>query len=114
MLLDFALYNALDNPKTQTTIRACSAGSTLNTTSGISQSLKGDTPFSCAPAKSNMQTNASMQIAWLDSNSPPGDASENVIATANQMLSYLSLQDEANCNSTILFASTSQATIGFV
>jgi len=106
MLLDFAIYNPLEDPNTHTSIRCCSADANTNA-NGTPSRLRRDVP--CIPAKNEVQVEASLQMAWLDSPNQ-GNAVE-VVAAAQQMLSYLA-QKDASCNSTELFASSGQAAIG--
>lgn len=107
MLLDFAIYNALEDPKTHTTIRSCSADENTNVHE-IRRRTGHD--VSCVPAKNDLQVEASLQMAWLNSPSPPGNVVQ-LVAVAQQILSYLA-QKDAGCNSTELFASSGPATIG--
>jgi len=110
MLIDFALYNPLDDASTQTTIRACSANFDASTTNN--PNALNTVASSCVLATSNMQTEVSLQMAWLDSTIPPTNAAANVILAASQLLSYLTQIDSSGCDPTALFASTGQAAIG--
>ncbi|KAL1969873.1 hypothetical protein VTN77DRAFT_7382 [Rasamsonia byssochlamydoides] len=102
MLLDFALYNALDDPDTHKSIRSCTAN-------GVNTPAKND--GSCPLTKDKAQTqqvSASLQMAWLDS-SDTGSVTD-VVAAFQQIESYLGR--EASCNETIAFTYSGQAAVG--
>jgi chitinase len=104
MLLDFAIYNPLDNSSSHATIRSCTASFD---TSNASDSAGSDK--SCISMGNQTQVQESLQMAWLDSSTP--GLTIDVIAAVQQMQSYL-VQQDASCNDTIAFAYSGQATVG--
>lgn len=106
MLLDFAIYNPLEDPETQISIRSCSADANTNA-NGTPNRLRSD--VSCVPAKNEVEVKASLQMTWT--NSPNQGNAVEVVAAALQMLSYLA-QTDAGCDSTTVFASSGHATMG--
>lgn len=106
MLLDFAIYNPLEDPKTHISIRSCSADANP-VANGSPNHSKRD--VSCVPAKNEVQVEASLQITWADG--PKQGNAVEVAAAAQQMLTHLARQ-ESSCNSTVLFASSGEAVIG--
>jgi hypothetical protein len=66
MLLDFAVYNPLDDPRTHVTIRSCTVDA-LGKKNAASTELKRDINVTCVPTKHEKKVEASLQLAWLDS-----------------------------------------------
>ncbi|OBT66981.1 hypothetical protein VE03_04242 [Pseudogymnoascus sp. 23342-1-I1] len=104
MLLEFALYNPLDNHKTHSSIRSCtrdfdgSLGAPATPTNG-----------SCLPSKNLIQAEASLQMAWIGSSNTM--VTRDVVAAAQQMERYIS-KSKVGCNETIAFAYSGQAALG--
>ncbi|KFX97388.1 hypothetical protein V490_02811 [Pseudogymnoascus sp. VKM F-3557] len=104
MLLEFAIYNPLDNHRTHTSIRSCTADF-----DGSLRAPATPTNGSCLPTKHLIQAEASLQMAWIGARN--ATASADVAAAAQQMERYIS-QSEASCNETIAFAYSGQAALG--
>lgn len=105
MLIDFALYNPLEEPDTQVTIRSCLANTTLAAAGG----LAGSQVSGCEKAT---QSQADLQLAWWDgsNNFPSGIAKEDVIAATKQLQGHLT--DGANCDDTVVFGYSGTAAVG--
>lgn len=101
MLLDFAIYTALDDQDTNKTIRSYVANGGSPSPSKSSASCPG-------PNAKTEQVFASLQMAWLNSNT--GGSVSDVVAASQQIERYLN--QEETCNSTISFAYSGQAALG--
>jgi hypothetical protein len=62
MLLDFAIYNALDDPNAPTTIRACTSDASANSARSLAQLSRRFDVSSCIPAKNDMETTVSLNL----------------------------------------------------
>jgi len=103
MLLDFSIYNPLDDPTTHATIYACSS------ISGSNDAVVRRDEDSCTSTKNLTQVQTSLQMAWVNA-VDEGDAAD-VVSAAQQMSNYL-IQQTASCNETISFAYSGQGAIG--
>ncbi len=120
MLLDFTLYNPLDDPQSHATIRCCAAGPEIPASSGANASAeatasriaKRDNTTSdtaCVPNVHQSQVQAPLQIAINGS-----DASASVsdfMKASQQMASHLA-QQKSGCQQTVSFAYSGSAVVG--
>ncbi|KAM3064854.1 hypothetical protein ACMFMF_011694 [Clarireedia jacksonii] len=109
VLLDFAIYNPLNDPSTHVSIRSCSA--TDNTTMANTETLRRlrrDTAVSCVPAANDLETQVSVQTKSIGSAS----ANSDVVEASQQLLNYLSQTNNTDCKQTALFASSGKASVG--
>lgn len=109
VLLDFSIYNALNDPSTHVSIQSCSA--TDNTTIANTETLRRlrrDTAVSCAPAANDLETQVSVQTGSIGSAS----ANSDVVEASQQLLNYLSQTNNTDCKQTTLFASSGKASVG--
>ena len=105
MLLNFAIYNSLDDPNTHLTIRSCAASFDANA-SAVSNATS-DTL--CLSKGSQTQVQKSLQIAFNESDT--SGSVDDFVAASQQMASFLA-QQEPNCNDTIAFTYSGSAAIG--
>jgi len=105
MLVDFAVYNALDDPNTHATIRSCVADTAPAAVSRLADSHLSD----CGKAT---QVQADLQLAWWGGSNDSASiiAKEDVIAAVQQLQSHLS--DGANCDTTVAFGYSGSAAVG--
>lgn len=105
VLLDFALFNALDDPDTHQTIRSCTANLPLpaenanSTTNGKS----------CLPSGSSTVIQEPVQLA-TNGAGPPGSM-DDFESVSQQLAAFLAHQ-EPMCNNTIVFASSNSVSVG--
>ncbi|KAJ5219441.1 uncharacterized protein N7498_001540 [Penicillium cinerascens] len=101
MLLDFALFNPLDDPETQKSIRACTAGD--------SPQEVALTDTSCAKLHdSTEELSASLHIAFVKSSSSASASS--LVSVTGQLQSYVA--QKSGCDQTIAFATTTKGIVG--
>lgn len=105
MLLNFALFNQLDDPVTRVSIAACSADLAV-ASSGASTT---NTALCHSAQLNQTERTSSLQLASSGSSSSaaPGD-----VVNALEQLQALSTLSEPGCNETINFAYTGTAAIG--
>ncbi|KAH6688814.1 hypothetical protein BKA61DRAFT_565392 [Leptodontidium sp. MPI-SDFR-AT-0119] len=104
MLVDFALYNALDDPETQVRIRACVADATTNTQS----SSQSTTTATCISHKKMAQSEATLELGSL-AGSGLGSAAQ--VLDATQTLAKHLNQLPQSCNSSVNFAYSGQSVV---
>ncbi|GIJ99593.1 hypothetical protein Aspvir_001727 [Aspergillus viridinutans] len=110
MLLNFALFNSLDDPKTHASIAACVAD--LSDDSEVTTNSTAVGNASCLPEKNaNKTTNVTGSLQLSSSASIQSGNASAVIAALNE-LHALSLLCEDGCNETIQFALSGQAVVG--
>lgn len=104
MLLDFNLHNSLDDPTTPISVRACGnpASSTSNVESAASKT--------CPSRGNRTEVQESIQIAF---NHTGNSGSLVDFTAASQQLKQYLTQQGPSCNSTIAFAYSESATVGF-
>jgi chitinase len=104
MLLDFTIYNPLDDPTSQVSIGSCSANFAVGT-SNTSSPTNG----LCPSRGKKTQVQESLQIAF--SGTGGSGSLDDFVAASQQLEAYLS-QRESGCNSTIAFAYSNSAAVG--
>ncbi|KAI9651823.1 MAG: hypothetical protein M1829_002136, partial [Trizodia sp. TS-e1964] len=127
MLLDFALFNPLADPRTHVTIRCCAAGVEaaispgVAASSGASGSLKSsagriarrDNPPTdespCSPNGSFIQVKESLNIKF---NGSGNSASTHDFLQASQQLANYLDQKPPTCHQSVLFAYSGSAVVG--
>jgi chitinase len=99
MLLDFALYNALDDPATHATIRAT-----------VGKSPEKDSALSVQACDSSVtsQERVNTELAWWGEKDMEHQL--QVVAATRKIQSYL--QDEANCNTKSIFSYSNGSAVG--
>jgi chitinase len=105
MLLDFALYNSLDNPLTSQTIRSCTAS--FATGAGNASNATNDTL--CLPNGNLTQVQESLQLAFNETSTP---GSVDDFEAASQQLAGFLAQQEPMCNDTIAFTYSNSVAVG--
>jgi chitinase len=119
MLLDFALYNSLDDPRTHASIRCCSASPEVATSSGAATSSaaasrvdkrgNATSGTSCLSKGNQTQVQESLQMAF---NGPDASGSvSDFVEASQQMASYL-VQQKPSCNQTVTFTYSGSAVVG--
>jgi len=106
MLLDFTIYNSLDDPNTHKSIRTCTTESNSDTFQG-QLSPKTSCPFA---VKNPVEVSAAVEMAWVDS-STSGN-SDQAVAAAQQVQNFWTANTEASCHSAIVFGYSGQAVVG--
>jgi chitinase len=105
MLLDFALYNPIDDPLTHLTLRSCAANfasSGGNVSNGTNNGL--------CPSKGNLtQVQEPLQMAFNESDS--SGSIDDFMAASQQMAGFLA-QQEPTCNDTIAFSYNGSVAVG--
>ena len=107
MLLDFALFNQLDDPNTHVNIAACTAD--LQPVVNTASTSTTETCQRAGVSHTNMTS--SLQLASSGSSSPAQLA--NVLTALDQLRTYSALSEaHAGCNETINFAYSGSTAIG--
>jgi chitinase len=119
MLLDFALFNPLDDPNTHTTIRACAFGAdndatlhediTPNATATRIDKRGSSLANQCVSLGEQSQVTKSLQMAF--NGSETSASLQDFNAAAYQLFDQLATQ-EASCEQVISFAYSNTAAIG--
>ncbi|KAI0403693.1 class V chitinase Chi100 [Xylaria palmicola] len=107
MLLDFALFNGLDDPKTQVSVSACRADLALSSPSAGS-SRSGTK--SCLPANVQ-QTKVTSPLELGTSGTSSTSQVASVVDALNQLSVHSELSAES-CNETIIYAYSGNAAVG--
>lgn len=102
MMVDFALYNPLDDQDTHVTLHACAS------TASISPAKRSNKE-SCASLGKSISINSILQLGWSGSNNP-GSTTSGILAV-QQLQTYL--QAETPCHEEIAFAYSGNAVVGF-
>lgn len=120
MLLDFAIFNPLNDPDTHTTIRACAFGATNNATMHENISLnatasriakrRDSSTDSCVSSGYHKQVSQSLQIAFNGSKSSTSLVDFN--AATYQLANYLASQNASSCQQVIIFAYSNTVAVG--
>ncbi|KAI9643280.1 hypothetical protein NHQ30_007897 [Ciborinia camelliae] len=100
MILNFALYNSLDNPLTHASIQSCVAEYAADTTTATA---------SCPLRGNSTQVQESIQIAF---NKSATTGSLDDFTTASQQLQRYLTHKESDCGETITFAYSGSAVVG--
>jgi chitinase len=108
MLLHFALYNDLDDPKSRTSIASCTAD--LEASDELTSALTATTSACQRPTVNQIQVTSSLQLASSGSSSSTSISS--AVDAMNQLQVYLNITSEANCDEIIEFAYSGQVAIG--
>lgn len=120
MLLDFALYNSINDPRTHASIRCCAAGPEVAISSGADPSPEATANrvsrrdytsggVSCLSKGTQTQIQESLQMASNGSDAL-GSVSAFVEAS-QQMASYLA-QQKPNCDQKVAFTYSGSAVVG--
>ena len=100
MLLDFSIYNPLNDFSNHASIRSCTADSDADSDTNViavRNPVRRD--GSCYSGGNQTQVKASLQMAWIDSTNP-GNV-DNIVAAAQQPQSYL-IEKGTDCNKPIV------------
>jgi chitinase len=101
MLVDFALYNPVDDEDTHLSLHACTSASE------ISKAKRG-AQKACPSPENPSRVNSTLQLGWSGSNVP--GKTENGISAVQQLQSYVQAED--SCNEEIAFAYSGDAVVG--
>jgi chitinase len=101
MLVDFALYNPLDDDKTHVSLHTCSSAAAISNT-------KRDNQAVCPFASNSISLNSTLKLGWSGLNVPGSTA--NGILAVQQLQSYIQVKD--SCAEETAFASSGEAVIG--
>lgn len=105
MLLDFSLYNSLDDPSTQISVRACADNS-----DPIASHVGSASSKTCPSKGNRIEVQESIQIAF---NHTGSSGSLDDFTAASQLLEQYLTQQGPSCNATIAFAYSDSAAVGF-
>jgi len=107
MLLNFAVFNSLDDPKTHQTIRSCTASlaSPAGNTGGGTNGDEG----SCLPNGSSTVIDVPAQLA-INGTSNTGSVDD--LEAASQQLAAFLAQREPTCNDTLAFTYSNSVAVG--
>ncbi|EDN99276.1 hypothetical protein SS1G_02128 [Sclerotinia sclerotiorum 1980 UF-70] len=104
MLLDFTIYNSLNDSNTQTTIYACKTNSTQSERSSLS---RRDT--ACPLSNNSKNAKVSLELGWSGASSQ--NNTSDVVSAAEQLKTYVTLKED-NCGETSAFAYAGTVAIG--
>ncbi|KAJ8069027.1 hypothetical protein OCU04_002702 [Sclerotinia nivalis] len=104
MILDFNLYNSLDDPLAHASIRSCVASLVADVSD-----VATTTSTSCPLKRNQIQVQESMQIAFNQSDS--SGSVDDFVAATQQLERYL-VKKESECDATIAFAYSGSAAVG--
>jgi chitinase len=105
MSLDLAVYNPLDNPNSQQTIRSCTA----NFGNGVNSTVDNTDHSSCLPNGNLTRVQDFLQLAFNETNASGSIA--DLEAATRQLATFLS-QQEPTCNDTISFTYSNSVAVG--
>ena len=109
MLLDFALFNQLDDEKTHVSLAACAADLPTASVTGNTGSTTGEL---CLPDTNlNNTEKVTAQLQLVSSSSTQSGTADNVIEALNELNALSSLRP-SGCNETIQFAISGEVAVG--
>jgi chitinase len=91
MLLDFSLYNSLDDNSTHTSIRSCTADS-QNVLDTLAEKKVTSASFSPGITVPMLQSNATLQLAWIDADNDKKGSTPDVTNIVQQIDDFLGAQ----------------------
>jgi chitinase len=108
MLLDFVLFNPLDDEKTHVGIAACAA----DLSTAVSASNSSTTTGLCLPDTNfNNTEQVTAQLQLVSSSATQSGTADNVVEALGQLQAFAS-QQSAGCNGTIQFALSGEVVVG--